>query len=112
MLKNSDEYSPPSEATLDQLWRSGLTPETLKTDWRVILWRLKVKRGEVKMQLHALGVVDAAGLDAVFQQALLGLNARLNIQIKPISECCKSRCEGCLAGNPAKQIEWPPLLKP
>lgn len=110
MKKN--EYSPASEAILAQLRNAGLTPDTLMANWQVILWHVKVKRGEVKMKFHALGPVDVAGLGDVLQQALVGVNVGLDIQFKPIFECCKSRCEGCLAGNPAKQAEWiPPLLK-
>jgi hypothetical protein len=107
-----DEYSPASEAILAQLRNTGLTPDRLMTNWQVILWHVKVKRGEVKLKFHALEPVDVAGLSNVLQPALVGVNVGLNIQLKPISECCKSRCEGCLAGNPAKQAEWiTPLLK-
>lgn len=98
-------YACDSQEILDRLKASGLTPEFLARDRRVILWSLRVKGAAVKFKLHPLAMVDEATLKTEFQQAI-GPTFEIILKLKPLSSCCQSACEGCLYGNPEKRMEW------
>ncbi|WP_373531674.1 hypothetical protein [Vampirovibrio sp.] len=101
-----------SELILAQLEERGLGLGSLKTDWQVVLWRVKVKRGGLKLKLHPLGPVDEAALHLALQQALGG-DIKLSLKFSEMSTCCGSQCEGCLLGNPDLKVQWlAPLLEP
>lgn len=98
-------YASASQAILDKLEAVGINALWLMQEWGVILWSVRVKEGEVKLKLNALGRVDECALERVFQQAL-GPELKVRLKFKPLSKCCHSVCEGCLYGNEAKRDEW------